>query len=209
MFLRPLCQLRSRSAKISPNARFTGEKVKHTNFEEVVIGQRIRNSIQQRRSSKNLLSHLIHRRLDRGTVILSKGLEGDSAGRLPSSIEFLKVCLDLGESSEAAPLPARRNIGAENTIPGLLESGVLVADEAPELGTGALQHGQSVDGGVDVDALALNHVDLHVARLGARLDERVRVRLAVDVHAHPAVCHDIDMRCVDVVVLLDEVGAQD
>lgn len=209
VFLRPLCQLRSRSAKISPNPRFTRGRVKHTDFEEVVIRQRIRNSIQQRRSSKNLLSHLIHRRLDGGTVILSKGLEGNSAGRLPSSIELLKVRLDLGETSEAAPLPVRRDIGAENTVPGLLESGVLVANEAPELGTGALQHGQSVDGGVDVDALALDNVNLHVARLGARLDERVRVRLAIDVHAHPAVGHDIDMRRVDVAVLLDEVCAQD
>lgn len=209
VFLIPLCQLRSKSAGISPNPRFTGERVKHTNFEEMVIRQRILNGIQQRHSSKNLLSHLIHRRLDRGTVILSKGLEGNSAGRLPSSIELLKVCLDLGKASEAAPLPVRCDISAEETIPGLLEGGVLVADETPELGTGALQHGQAVDRGVDVDSLALNHVDLHVASLGARLDERVRVRLAVDVHAHPAVGDDIDVRRVDVAVLLDEVCAQD
>ena len=209
VFLRPLCQLRSTSAEISPNPRFTGEGVKHTNFEEVVIRQRIVNSIQQRHSSKNLLSHLVHSRLDRGTVILSKGLEGNRAGRLPSSIELLNVRLDIGKTSEAVPLPARGDISAEDTVPGLLEGGVFVADEAPELGTGALQHGQAFNGAVDVDALSFDDVDLHVARLGAGLDERVRVRLAVDLHAHPAVGNDINVRRVDVAVLLDEVCAQD
>jgi hypothetical protein len=209
VFLIPLCQLRSKTAIISPNPRFIGEKVKHTNFKEVNIRQRILNSIQQRYSSKNLLSHLVHRSLDRGTVILSKGLEGNSAGCLPSSIELLKVRLDLGEASEAAPLPIRRNIGAEETVPGLLEGSVLVADETPELGTGALQHGQALDRRVDVDTLALNNVDLHVASLGTGLDKRVRVRLAVNVQAHPTVGHDIDMSRVDVAVLLDEVCAQD
>lgn len=46
VFLIPLCQLRSKSAEISPNPRFIGEKVTHTNFEEVNIRQRILNSIQ-------------------------------------------------------------------------------------------------------------------------------------------------------------------
>lgn len=185
-----------------------GEKVKHTNFKEVNIRQRIPNSIQQRYSSKNLLPHLVHRSLDGGTVILSKGLEGNSAGRLPSSIELLRVHLNIREASEEAPLPVRRNIGAEETIPGLLEGSVFVADETPELGTGALQHGQTLDRRVDLDTLALDNVDLHIASLGTGLDKRVRVRLAVNVQAHPAVGHDIDVRRVDMTVLLDEVCAQ-
>lgn len=209
VFLIPLCQLRSTSAEVSPNPRFTGEGVKHTNFEEVDIRQRIVNSLQERLNSKNLLSHLVHSRLDGGTVILSKGLEGNSAGRLPSSIELLNVCLDIGKTSEAAPLPVRGDISAEETVPGLLEGRVFVADETPELGTGALQHGQASDRAFDVDALSFDDVDLHVARLGARLDKRVRVWLAVDLHAYPAVGNDVNVRRVDVAVLLDEVCAQD
>lgn len=207
VFLIPLCQLRSKSAKINPNPRFIGEKVTHTNFEEVNIRQRILNSIQQRHSSQNLLSHLVHRSLDRGTVILSKGLEGNSASRLPSGIELLRVCLNISEASEAAPLPVRRNISAEETVPGLLKGSILVADETPELRTGALQHGQTLDRRVDVDTLALDNVNLHIASLGTGLDKRVRVRLAVNVQAHPAVGHDIDVRRMDVTVLLDEVCA--
>lgn len=186
-----------------------GEKVKHTNFKEVNIRQRILNSIQQRYSSKDLLSHLVHRSLDGGTVILSKGLEGNSASRLPSSIELLRVCFNIGEASEAAPLPVRCNIGAEETVPSFLEGSVFVTDETPELGTGALQHGQTLDRRIDIDTLALDNVDLHVASLGTGLDKRVRVRLAVNVQAHPAVGHDIDVRRVDVTVLLNEVCAQD
>jgi hypothetical protein len=36
----------------------------------------------------------------------------------------------------------------------------------------------------------------------------VRVRLAVDVHAHPAVGHDVHMRRVNVAVFLDKVCTQ-
>lgn len=145
--------------------------------------------------------------MDRGTVILSEGLEGNSASRLPSGIELLRVRLNISEASEAAPLPVRRNISAEETVPGLLKGSILVADETPELGTGALQHGQTLDRRVDVDTLALDNVNLHIASLGTGLDKRVWVRLAVNVQAHPAVGHDIDVRRMDVTVLLDEVCA--
>lgn len=118
------------------------------------------------------------------------------------------MCLHLGEAAEAAPLPVGHDIGAENAIPGLLEGGVLVAEEAPELGAGALQHGQAVDGGVDINALAFCNVDLGVAGLAAGLGEGVRVWLAVDAHALPAVGHDVNVRRVDVAILLDEVCAQ-
>lgn len=35
------------------------------------------------------------------------------------------------------------------------------------------------------------------------------MRLAVDIHAHPPVGDDVDVRGVDVAVLLNEVGAED
>ena len=143
----------------------------HTNFEIVVIGQRILNSLDERCSGKNQIRHLVHSRLDRGAVILCEGLESNCPRSIVGSIELLEVSLHLGEACEAAPLPVGCDIGAEDTIPGLLEGGVLVAEEAPELGAGALQHGQTLDGGVDIDALALDDVDLDVASLCAGLDE--------------------------------------
>ena len=117
--------------------------------------------------------------------------------------------LDLRQATEAAPLPVRCDVGAQNAVPGLLESGVLVPDEAPELRVGALEDGEAVDGRVDVNAAALDDINLDIAGLGAVLDERVRVGLAVDVHAHPAVGDDVDVRGVDVAIPLNEVGAED
>lgn len=140
-------------------------------LEVVLVGQGVLDSLEIRHSSQNQLAHLVHGSLDRGTVILGEDLESGIPGRLPSVGELVSIGLDLGQSAKATPLPVGVDIGAENSVPCLLESGVLVADEAPELGAGALEHGQPVDGGVDVDALALDDVDLHVAGLGAVLDE--------------------------------------
>lgn len=173
------------------------------------VGQRILDSLEQRHSSQDLLTHLVHGSLHTGRVILSKGLEGDVPGSLPGIVELVSIGLDVVQAAEAAPVPSSSDLGAQNTVPGLLEGGELVADEAPELGAGALEDGQAVNGGADVDALALDHVDLDVAGLGAVLDEGVGVGLAVDVHAHPAVGDDVDVGGVDVRVFLDEVGAED
>lgn len=173
------------------------------------VGQRIVDSLEQRHSSQDLLTHLVHGGLDTGRVILSKGLEGGVPGSLPGIVELVNIGLDFVQAAEAAPGPGSIDLGAQNTVPGLLEGGEFVADEAPELGAGALEDGQAVNGGSDVDALALDHVDLDVAGLGAVLNEGVGVGLAVDVHAHPAVSDDVDVGGVDVRVLLDEVGAED
>ena len=186
--------------------RWEGQK--RTDFKVVVVGQRILNSVYQGRSSEDQIRHLIHGRLDRGAVVLGEGLECDVARGIIGSIELLKVGLHLGEATEATPLPVGHDVGAENAIPGLLECGVLIAEEAPELGAGALQHGQPVDGGVDVDTLAFYDIDLGVAGLAAGLGEGVCVGLAVDFHALPAVGHDVNVRRVDVAILLDEVCAQ-
>lgn len=173
------------------------------------VGQSIIDSLEQRHGSQNLLTHLVHSSLHTGRVILSESLEGSVTGSLPGIVKVRGVSLDILQASEAAPLPASSNLGAENTVPGLLEGGELITEEAPELGTGALENGQAVDGGVNIDTLALDHVDLDVAGLGAVLDEGVGVGLAVDVHAHPAVGDDVDVGGVDVRVLLDEVCAED
>lgn len=111
----------------------------------MVVGQLIFHSLKQRRCSKNLLAHLVHSSLHTGAIIFSKGLESDSPGSLPGSIELGNISLHLRHIAEAAPLPVGRDISAENAVPGLLESGELVAEEAPELRAGALEHGQAVD----------------------------------------------------------------
>lgn len=183
--------------------------MKHTNLKVVNVRQRILDSIKQRHSSQNLLTHLVHSSLHTGRVILGKSLAGSITGSLPRKVKVVHISLDIVQASEAAPLPVGINLGAENTVPSLLERGELVTDEAPELGTGALEDGQAVNGGVDFDALALDDVDLDVAGLGAVLDEGVGVGLAVDLHAHPAVGDDVDVGGVDVGVLLDEVCAED
>lgn len=175
----------------------------------MVVGERILHSIDQRRTSQDLLAHLVHGSLHTSAVVLGKGLQSNVAGRLPSGIEAGGVGLDSRHAVEAAPLPVSSNVSAENTVPGLLESSELVTQEAPELGAGALQDGQTVDRGVDVNALALDHVNLGVAGLGAVLDKGVRVGLAIDVHAHPAVGDNVDVGGMDVAVLLDEVVTED
>lgn len=175
----------------------------------MLVGQRVLNRLNQRLSSQDLVRHLVHGVLDTGAVILREGLEGDIPGGLPGDIELGRKRAHLVQAAEVFPVPVSGDIGAENAIPSLLELGVLVTDEAPELGVGALEHGQAVDGGLDVDALALDNVDLDGAGLVAVLVERVRVRLAVEVHAGPAVGDDLGLRGVNVVVAGDEVGAQD
>lgn len=160
----------------------------------MLIRQRILNSINQGLLAQNLVGHLVHGVLDTGTVIIGESLEGDIPGSLPGRVELVGNGADLVQSTEALPVPVGSNVGAENAIPGLLERGIFVADEAVELRAGALEHGQAADRGLDIDALALDDVDLDVAGLVAVLVERVRVRLAVEVHAGPAMGDDLDVR---------------
>jgi hypothetical protein len=182
---------------------------KHTDLEVVDVRQGVRDSGDIRHSSKDNLAHLVHSGLNTGAVVLGESFEGGVAGTLPGGVELAGVGLDIREAAEAAPLPASINAGAQDTVPGLLESGVLVTEEAVELGAGALENGKAVDGGVDINALALHHVNLDIAGLAAFLDEGVGVRLAINVHAHPAVGDNVDVGSVDVTVLLDEVGSED
>lgn len=175
----------------------------------MVVGQSVVDSVEQRLSGEDDLSHLIHSSLHTGAVVLGKGLESGVAGNLVGGVEPAGVGLDLREVAEAAPLPVGGNVSAENTVPGLLEGGELVTEEAMELRASALEHGQVLDGRLNVDAPALVDINLDIAGLTTLLDERVRVRLAINVHAHPAVGNNVDVSGVDVTVLLDEVRAED
>ena len=181
----------------------------HTNFKVMLVGKRVLDRLEQGLVSQDLLRHLVHRVLHTGRVILGEGLEGDIPGRGPGSVELGHSSAHLVQPAEPAPLPAGVDVGAENAIPRLGESGVLVTHEAPELGVSALQHGQLGQRRGDVNALALNDVDLDVAGLLAIAEEGVRVWLAVDGQASPAVGDDVDVGGVDVVVFGDEVVPED
>ena len=147
--------------------------------------------------------------MNTGAVVLGESLEGGVAGNGPGVVELVSIGLDLGEAVEAAPLPVSSNVGAQDTVPGLLKSSELITKETVELRTGALEHSQVFDGGLDVDTLALVDINLGVAGFAALLDEGVGVRLAINVHAHPAVGNNVNVGSVDMAVLLDEVCAED
>lgn len=158
---------------------------------------------------QDLLAHLIHGGLNTGTVILRKGLEGDVPRRLPGIIELGHVSSDLVKAREPFPSPRRLDVCAKNPIPHFREGGVFVAHKAPELRARALQDTELVDGRPDVNARTLGDIHLDVAGFFAVADERVRVRFPVDVEPGPAVGDDAGVRNMDVLVFVDEVGADD
>ena len=185
-----------------------GER-EHTNLKIMLIRQRILHRLNQRLIPQNLIRHLVHGILHTGTIILGKDPQGNIPRLSPGSIKPRHVRAHLIQIPKALPAPIRRDIGTQHTIPRLFQRGVLVAQEAPELRVCALEYRQAADTRGDIHAGGLGHVDLHGAGLLAALDEGVRVWLAVDGHAVPAVGDDVGMGGVDVRVCLDEVGGED
>lgn len=192
----------------------------------MLIRQRILHRVNQSLIPQDLIRHFIHGILHTGTVILGKDAHRDLPSRLPRLIKPINMAPHIIHIPEPLPLPIRRDIGTQHTVPSLRERGVLVTHEAPELRVRALQHCQATDARADADAryrcccfsvagvvavavvdVVVRHVRLHGARFFPVFDEGVRVRGAVDLHARPAMRHDVDVRDVDVLVLLDEVRA--
>lgn len=116
-----------------------------TDFKVVLVGQRILDSLNEGLNRQNLLGHLVHSSLHTSTVVLGKSLEGDLPGRRPGGIELGNICADFAKVAKALPLPRGIDICAQDTIPGLLEGGVLVAQEAVKLRAGALENGKASD----------------------------------------------------------------
>ena len=177
----------------------------------MLIRQRILHRLNQRLISQNLIRHLVHRILHTGTIILGKDPQGNIPDLGPGSIKPGHVRAHLIQIPKALPVPIRRNIGTQHTIPRLFQRGVVVAHEPPELRVGALEHRQVADARGDVHSLVaavLGHVDLHGADLLAAFDEGVGVGGVVDGHAVPAVGDDVGMGGMDVRVCLDEVGSE-
>lgn len=174
----------------------------------MLVGQRVLDRLDQRDSCEDLLCHVIHSRLYAGAVFLREGLEGDIPRSSPCLVEFGNLSSDGSEVLKELPVPAGVNFRAEDPIPCLRKSGVLVADKAPELGIGALENQKARDGGFDLNALAFGDVDLDVACFVAVAEEGVRMWLAVNGHAGPAVRNDVDVSSVDVGISLNKVSAQ-
>lgn len=179
---------------------------KLTNFKVMLIRQRIIHRFDLWHSSQNGIGHSVHHRLHAGTIHLGEGVERNLACRAPGIVESRCICLYIGEAGEIPPFPCSIYLGAEDSVPDLGQSRILVAHKAPELRASALQYVQALDARGDCDALALRHIHLHIASFCAIPEEGVRMRLAVDGHASPSVGDDVDMSDVDVAVFLDEVG---
>lgn len=179
------------------------------NFKVMLVGQSVLDIRRVRGSNKNLVAHVVHGSLHTRTVLLCESVDGDLSGSLVALVELVLLLADLLNILELLPLPRVLDFGAENAVPGLGKSGVLVSVEAVEGGTGALEDQEAVNTGLDGDALATSCDNLDSALVGAVTEERVRVGLAVDSHATPAVDGNLDMCDVNVAVSVDKVLAKD
>lgn len=205
VFLRPLYQLRSveRVSEIVAPRR-TSER---TDFEVVLVGQHIVDLRDERNLCKDQFAHLVHGSLHARAVVFGEGLHREVPRALPCAIEV--DLAHLGEVGKRLPLPARLDLSAEDAVPGLGQAREFVAVETVEGRSGALEHEQLLNLGSDLHALILARDGLDNADLLAVAEERVRVWLAVDGHARPAVLDDLDVCGVDVRVGLDEVVAEE
>lgn len=178
------------------------------NLEVVLVGQSVFNIRRVRGSNKDLVAHVVHSSLHARAVLLGEGVDGDLSGSLVALVELVLLLADLLDILELLPLPRVLDFGAEDTVPGLGESGVLVSMEAVEGRTGALEDQEAVNAGLDGDALTTPCDNLNSALVGTVAEERVRVILAVDSHATPAVYDNLDVCDMDVAVSVDEVLAE-
>lgn len=174
----------------------------------MLVGQRVANNLHLGRLLQDLLAHLVHGVLDRGGLVLGERLEGDVAGRLESLVEPLNALLHVGDGGKGLPVPGGINVGRQDTVPSLAEGGVLVPDEAVEGRAGGLKDGETLDGGLELNASLAGDASFHVAGLVAVAVEAVGVGLAVDVDASPSVNDHLDVGGVDVGVLVEEVLAE-
>ena len=75
--------------------------------------------------------------------------------------------------------------------------------------SGTLQNSQANERALDLDAFLSAHSDLDISGLLTILGKAVRVRLAINLKTRPANSLDTDVGNVNVLVLLNEVAAED
>jgi hypothetical protein len=178
------------------------------NLKVVLVGQSVLDIRCVRGSNKDLVAHVVHGGLHTRAVLLCKCVDGNLSGSLVALVELVLLFADLFDILELLPLPRVLNLSAENAVPGFGKSGVLVSVEAVEGRAGALENQEAVNAGLNGDALTASCDDLDGALVGTVAEEGVRVVLAVDGHATPAVDDNLDMCDVNVAVSVDEVLAK-
>ena len=143
------------------------------------------------------------------TRVLGERLEGDITRRLTRTVELGDGILNSSERVELLPLPCGVHVCREDTVPCLRERCVLVTDKAMESRSGTLQNSQANERALDLDTFLSAHSDLDISGLLAILGKAVRVRLAINLKTRPANSLDTDVGNVNVLVLLNEVAAED
>ena len=185
--------------------------------EEVAVGESIRDAVQPLPVLDRLSSHLVESGLDRGRLVLGKGLAGDLTDAVVDLVEG-----DLAESGQNllrgrdgrdVVLPLRINAGGEDAVLGFGQGGVLVTDKVLKSRSSALQDQQAGDGRLELNraagaGLATLDEQIRLAGLLTISPERVVVGLAVDDHASPAVTDDRDMSTLNPGVGVQEVVAE-
>lgn len=166
----------------------------------MLIGQRIINRSDGWHSGQDLIAHLVHGVLDASAIVDGKSLHRDSSGTVPGLVKDWYHGLDMIESIEGLPRPSAVDFGAQDTVVHVWERGVLVADKVMEGRAGALEDEKTGDGGTDGDALTIPSNGFDIPCLCAVTEKGVRMRLSVDGHPSPAMCDDLDVSGVDVLV---------
>lgn len=179
------------------------------NFKVVLVGERVVDGLDQRSRLEDLVTHLVHGVLDAGAAVLCERINRDLPRGGVALLELGCDRPDLSQAGEQLPLPTALDLGAQDAVPRLGQLRVLIAVEAVEGRSGALEHEQTFDTGVDRDSLALPCDCLDDSSLLTIAVEGVRVRLAVDGEPSPSMDNDVDVRGVDVAVGVDKVLAED
>jgi hypothetical protein len=171
------------------------------NLKVVFVRKRVIDRVHSRNRSQNLIAHFVHRILHARAVVICEGLERNFPCLLPRLIEILGPEMDFLQAGECLPKPATLNFCAEDAVPGLWQDGVVALVVTVKSRARALQHEELVDAGLDGDTAAsflVSCYHFNFADLFAITVEAVRMRLAVNDDASPAVLDNLDMCNMDV-----------
>jgi hypothetical protein len=175
----------------------------------MLVGQRVLDSVNIWHCLQDMLTHLIHGILHRRAVLLRKQLHRNLTCRSPRLIELWNRGSHRSQRLEVVPLPRAIDLGGQNPVPDLREGGVLITNEAVELGASALQDQQSGDAAANFDALSFTGGNFNVPRLVSVTEERVGVGLPIQSHTGPAVDDDFHVSSMDMLIRVDEVRCED
>jgi hypothetical protein len=178
-------------------------KLGHVNTNVVLVGKRVGDIGNVGETGQDLLLHKVEGGLDRGRVVLGKGIAGDLSdtgmdGRVVDATEDGTI---LGGEG-----PLGINGSGEDTIPGILEGGVFVSVETVESGTSGLEDKEFLktrgDGDLVTGTEVVDRGGLDILTIA---NEGVGVRLTVNNKTGPLVLDDVNKGTRDVGILLQNV----